>query len=86
MLHFTLCSISTKNKKKPKMTNAKIYVYKIARNAFSPPRYVTVTAYSACEAQSRIIKEENQPDYVELSAVQNIDPFYAAKLDNKLNI
>jgi hypothetical protein len=47
---------------------------------------VTVTAYSACEAQSRIIKEENQPDYVELSAVQNIDPFYATKFNFKLNI
>jgi len=63
---------------------AKIYIYKTAKNAFSPPKYVTVTAYSASEASKRIIKEY-QPDYLELTKVQNIK-LNTTELDYVLNI
>ena len=64
---------------------AKIYIYKTAKHAFSPPTYVSTTAYSPDEAEKRILAKYH-PDYLELTKTQNIDLHTFDQLYRVLNI
>ena len=68
-----------------KNEQAKIYIFKTAKHAFSPPTYVSTTAYSPDEAEKRILAEY-KPDYLELTKTQNIDLHTFDQLDRALNI
>ena len=64
---------------------AKIYIFKTTKHAFSPPAYVSTTAYSYDEAAKHIIAEY-RPDYIALTKTQNIDLYTFDQLDRALNI